>query len=420
MRLSRGSIATAKNRLVSDEMLSQQILLQSGQVKRYAAGIYAKNTFLVKAQANIEKVIRTTLEKYDCVEVVMPLLQPKALWESSGRWDKYNQSGQMFYCDMPNGTYCMAPTAEEAMLDFVQSMVKSYKDLPINVYQIGAKFRNELRSRGGLLRSKEFTMMDAYSFHESQEDLAREYNHMRNAYLEIFKKLGLDVIPVKALNGDMGGNYSEEFMCLSESGEDTILVNADHSLAFNSELLELENASEYLEKNYGIKSDLSDFHEEHCIELGHIFQLGQKYSESMGATFVNAENKSVPFYMGCYGIGVSRTLAAICENFCDNDGLRWPVNIAPYKVHIIFADKAKESDATDLYNYLIDNGVEVTLDDRNLTFGSKIKDWKLFGIPYLVIVGKSYSGNGYFEIEERSTGQKHTWHHSDILKNVKM
>ena len=420
MRLSRGSIATAKNRLASDEMLSQQILLQSGQVKRYAAGIYAKNTFLVKAQANIEKVIRTTLERYDCVEVVMPLLQPKALWESSGRWDKYNQSGQMFYCDMPNGTYCMAPTAEEAMLDFVQSMVRSYKDLPINVYQIGAKFRNELRSRGGLLRSKEFTMMDAYSFHASQEDLAREYEHMRNAYLDIFQQLGLNVIPVKALNGDMGGNYSEEFMCLSESGEDTILVNSDHTLAFNTELLELENASEYLEKNYGIKADLSTFHEEHCIELGHIFQLGQKYSESMGATFANAENKNVPFYMGCYGIGVSRTLAAICENFCDNDGLCWPVNIAPYKVHIVCADKDKESDANDLYNYFMWNGVEAVLDDRNMTFGSKIKDWKLFGIPYVVIVGKSYTGDGYFEVEERATGEKHHLHHTNILKIIQM
>lgn len=420
MRLSRGSIATAKNRLASDEMLSQQILLQSGQVKRYAAGIYAKNTFLVKAQANIEKVIRNILEKYDCVEVVMPLLQPKALWESSGRWNKYNQSGQMFYCEMPNGTYCMAPTAEEAVLDFVRHFVKSYKDLPINVYQIGSKFRNELRSRGGLLRSKEFTMMDAYSFHSTHEDLEREYNHMRNAYLEIFKELGLNVIPVKALNGDMGGNYSEEFMCLSKSGEDTILVNSDHSLAFNSELLELEDASEYLKNNYGIEADLSDFHEEHCIELGHIFQLGQKYSETMEATFANAENKNVPFFMGCYGIGVSRTLAAICENFCDKDGLCWPINISPYKVHIIYADKEKEDIANNLYNFFLENDIDVTLDDRNLTFGSKIKDWKLFGIPYLVIVGKSYSGNGYFEVEERSTGSKHLWYYADILKKVKM
>lgn len=420
MRLSRGSIATAKDRLASSEMLSQQILLQSGQIKRYATGIYAKNTFLVKAQANIEKVIRDTLEKYDCVEVVLPLLQPKSLWESSGRWDKYNQSGQMFCCEMPNGTYCMAPTAEEAVLDFVRSFVKSYKDLPVNIYQIGAKFRNELRSRGGLLRSKEFTMMDAYSFHATHEDLLREYNHMRDAYLEIFEKLGLDVIPVKALNGDMGGNYSEEFMCLSKSGEDTILVNSDHSLAFNREILELENAEEYLKNNYGIKANLNDFHEENCIELGHIFQLGQRYSEAMGATFTNADNASIPFFMGCYGIGVSRTLAAICENFCDKDGLCWPINIAPFKVHIICADIKKELVANNLYHFLLENGVDVTLDDRNLTFGTKIKDWKLFGIPYLVIVGKSYSGNDYFEIEERTTSVKHSWHSTDILKNTKL
>ncbi len=405
MRLSRGNFTTNRER-VSNEILSQQILLQSGQLKRYATGIYGKNNLLVKAQANIENVIREVLEKYDCIEIVLPLLQPKSLWVESQRWDNYNASGQMFYCDMPNGTFCMAPTAEEAVLAFVKGNVTSYKQLPINVYQIGTKFRNELRSRGGLLRSKEFTMMDAYSFHESQEDLAREYANMRKAYLEIFDRLCLKVIPVKALSGDIGGNYSEEFMCIANSGEDTILVNDDFSMAFNAEILELENATEFLMQHYGISINLDELHEEHCIELGHIFQLGQKYSQTMNGTFVGRDGKSNYYYMGCYGIGVSRTLAAICEINCDIDGFRWPISIAPYTFYIV-SNKHQTNAAEELYQKLLDAKQRVILDDRkNITFGAKLKDAKLFGIPYLVIIGNSYAGNNVYEVEERLTGIK--------------
>lgn len=405
MRLSRGNFTTTRER-VSNEILSQQILLQSGQLKRYATGIYGKNNLLVKAQANIENVIREVLEKYDCVEIVLPLLQPKSLWVESQRWDNYNASGQMFYCDMPNGTFCMAPTAEEAVLAFVKGNVTSYKQLPINVYQIGSKFRNELRSRGGLLRSKEFTMMDAYSFHESQEDLAREYENMRKAYLEIFDRLHLKVIPVKALSGDIGGNYSEEFMCIADSGEDTILVNNDFSMAFNTEILELENAAEFLMQNYSITVNLDELHEVHCIELGHIFQLGQKYSQTMKGMFVGRNGKSQYYHMGCYGIGVSRTLAAICEINCDNDGFTWPVSMAPYTFYIV-SNEHQANVAEELYQKLLKCDQKVILDDRkNVTFGAKLKDAKLFGIPYLVIIGNSYSGDNVYEVEERLTGRK--------------
>lgn len=405
MKLSRGNFVTTRER-VSNETLSQQILFQSGQLKRYATGIYGKNNFLVKAQANIEQVIRQVLEKYGCIEVVLPIIQPKSLWEESKRWDNYTSSRQMFYCDMPNGTFCMAPTAEEAVVAFIKNGVSSYNYLPINIYQIGAKFRNELRSRGGLLRSKEFTMMDAYSFHESQDDLAREYENMRRAYLEIFSQLGLKVIPVKALSGDMGGNYSEEFMCIADSGEDTILVNNDFSMAFNTEILQLKNPTEYLLQNYGITVNLDELHEEHCIELGHIFQLGQKYSKTMNGTFIGRNGKSTYYYMGCYGIGVSRTLAAICENNCDADGLKWPMSLAPYTYYIVSTEQ-QSNVAEELYQNLLSRNKKVILDDRkNITFGAKLKDAKLFGIPYLIIIGNSYIGNFVYEVEERLTGIK--------------
>lgn len=404
MKLSRAAILTSKDKPKSEEMLSTQILFQSGMLKRYGAGIYGKHAFLTRAQANIEQIIRKVLNKYDCVEVCLPILQPKSIWEASGRWNTYHESGQMFYCDMPNGSFCMAPTAEEAVFEFVRDNLRSYKDLPANVYQIGGKYRNELRARGGLLRSKEFTMMDSYSFDSSEEAMKKEYSHIRAAYIEIFNELGLNAIPVSALNGDMGGKISEEFMFISDIGEDTILVNEDNTMAFNSELFEMENYEEYLKENYGI-TDISKFKEKHCIELGHIFQLGQKYSSSMNGTFKNSENEDIPYFMGCYGIGVSRTLAAICEQNCDEDGLIWPENIAPYPLMIIYKDTKREK-AYDIYNSLQNAGIEVIIDDREtLRFGDKIKDWKLFGIPYLMVVGDKTEDTLY-EIENRKTGFK--------------
>lgn len=404
MRLSRAAILVSKERMSTEEMLSQQIFFQSSMLKRYGAGIYGKHNFLVRAQANIEKIIRDVLDKYDCVEIVLPLLQPQSIWLESGRWDAYCSSGQMFYCQMPNGTFCMTPTAEEAVFEFVRENIKSYKDLPVNLYQIGPKFRNEIRVRGGLLRSKEFTMMDAYSFHADEDDLRREYANMRKAYLEIFKRLGLEAIPVKALNGDMGGKVSEEFMFISEAGEDTILVNEDNTVAFNKEILDMENAEEYLKDNYGI-TDIKSLKEKHCIELGHIFQLGQKYSKTMNGTFKSADNLDIPYYMGCYGIGVSRTLAAICEQNCDEEGLIWNEEITPYKVNIIYTPSRQEK-AEEIYEKLIKAGIKTVIDDReNLRLGAKIKDWKIFGIPYLIVIGDK-TEEGKFEIENRKTGEK--------------
>ncbi len=404
MKLSRAAISTSKERLSSEEMLSQQIFLQSNMLKRYGTGIYGKHNFLVRVQANIEKVIRNTMDRYDCIEVSLPLLQPKSIWEASGRWNGYYSSGQMFYCEMPNGTFCMAPTAEEAVFEFVRDNLKSYKDLPVTVYQIGSKFRNEVRARGGLLRSKEFTMMDAYSFHSSEKDLKQEYAKMKLAYLEIFKRLGLDVIPVGALNGDMGGKVSEEFMSLSDAGEDTILVNVDGTLAFNTELLEMLNFEEYLKTNYGI-TDTALFKERRCIELGHIFQLGQKYSKNMNGTFKDSNNLDIPYFMGCYGIGVSRTLSAIAENNCDETGIKWPEEIAPYQVTIIYTNSKRE-DAFKLYDYMQRAGIDTVIDDRtSIRVGAKIKDWKLFGIPYMIIVGDKTQGD-CFEVERRKDGRK--------------
>ena len=403
MRMSRLALTTSKNRLNSDECLSLRILIQAGLLYRYGAGIYGKHNFLVRAQEKIERIVRNTLDAYDCVEIALPSLQPKYIWEESGRWEKYVNSNQMFICNMANGTFCLAPTAEEAVFTFVRDSLRSYKDLPVTLYQISPKFRNELRVRGGLLRSKEFLMMDAYSFHSSEKCLIEEYARMKEAYFKIFSEIGLKVIPVAAINGDMGGKLSEEFMFISEVGEDTILLNENSTLGLNTEILEMANVNEYLLSNYGI-DDISKFSKKHCIELGHIFQLGQRYSSSMNGAFVDENNHFVPYYMGCYGIGISRTLAAVCEQNCDQYGLVWPKNIAPYQVSIIYHPEKKDA-AFELYYTLKKANIEVLIDDRNSSLGSLIKDCKLLGIPNMVIIGKKSQDRTY-ELEDRATGLK--------------
>ncbi len=416
MKMSKLALSTSKNRLNSDECLSLRILLQAGLLRRYGAGIYGQHNLLVRSQEKIKQIIRSTLESYDCVEISLPALQPKNIWEESGRWNQYSDSGQMFYCNMQNGTFCLAPTAEEAVFTFVRDNLKSYKDLPVNLYQIGPKFRNELRVRGGLLRSKEFSMMDAYSFHSSEESLKEEYSRMKEAYFKIFAQIGLNVIPVAAVNGDMGGKMSEEFMFISDAGEDIMLVDESGKLGLNNELLEIENASEYLKSNYGI-DDISSLTQRHCIELGHIFQLGQRYSSTMNGSFRNENNNSIPYYMGCYGIGISRTLAAVCEQNCDDDGLVWPQKIAPYHVSIVYHSDKKEK-AFELYSSLHNSDIEVLIDDRDLSLGSKIKDSKLLGIPYMVVVGNK-SQDDMYELETRLDGKKSYVSFETLLKLIK-
>lgn len=415
MKMSKLALTTSKSRIDSDECLSSRILLQSGLICRYGSGIYGQHNFLVKVQEKIKNIIRNSLDSYDCIEVSLPILQPKQIWVASGRWNQYVDSDQMFITNTKNGTYCFAPTAEEAIFKFVENNLKSYKNLPVTLYQIGPKFRNEIRVRGGLLRSKEFSMMDAYSFHSSESSMKKEYARIREAYYSIFSELGLNVIPVAAINGEMGGKLSEEFMFISDAGEDTILVDDTNQIGLNTEILTLSNSAEYLKSNYNI-TNLSDLNKKHCIELGHIFQLGQYYSSNMNYTFKDSNNDNKPYFMGCYGIGVSRTLAAVCEQNCDEHGLIWPKNLAPYMISIVYQNN-KTTEAFSLYDTLQNHNIDVLIDDRDISLCSKIKDSKLLGIPYLVIIGKN-AKVGLYEVEERATGQKSYFSIDDLVKVV--
>ena len=340
MKLSQTGMGTTKLSNIDEMYPGQSILLQTGQLVQYGAGIFAYGTIPLIVKRNIEKIIVETLNKYGCIEVSLPILQPDIIWKNSGRYDHYVNDGTMLITESNKGNFCLAPTAEEAMLEYAREKLKSYKNLPATYYQIGEKFRNEIRTRGYLLRGKAFTMLDAYSFDKDEKEMAIAYENVRNAFLEIFEKIGLKVIPIVADNGAMGGKKSEEFMLISKQGEDKILYDEQTKMGLNTEILEREDYPEYLKQEYGIE-DISNFKEIRTMELGHIFQLGTRYSEMMNGKYINQEGKESPYYMGCYGIGVSRTLAAVYEQALIKDekwgpcGFALPKSIAPYMVQIV-------------------------------------------------------------------------------------
>lgn len=413
MRLSQTGMVTIKLNNLDEMYPVQDILLQTGQLVQYGTGIYAYNNVPLLVKRNIEKIITEKLNKYGCIEVSLPTLQPVKMWKDSGRFDHYVEEDVMFTINTDKGDFCLAPTAEEAMVEFAREKLKSYKTLPATFYQIGEKYRNEIRTRGYLLRGKSFTMMDAYSFNSSEEDLANTYNNIKAAYLEMFSAMGLDIIPVAADNGAMGGKKSEEFMLLSPIGEDTILYDKATKTALNTEILERENYEEYLKSEYGI-TDISKLEKRRAIELGHIFQLGTKYSETMNGTYISTDGKPALYQMGCYGIGVSRTVAAIYEQSVIKDengkvqGFVLPESVAPYKLQIIpkMDNEEKVKEAEELYSKLALKGINAILDDRNLnSIGAKIKDCKVLGTPYMAVLGDKVE-TGKVELENVKTGEK--------------
>ncbi len=423
MKLSQTGMGTIKLNNIDMMYPGQSILLQTGQIVQYGAGIYGYNTVPLLVRRNIEEIIRKTLNRHGCIEVLLPTLQPDIIWKNSGRYDQYVNDGTMLITKSNKGTFCLAPTGEEAMLEFAREKLKSYKNLPVVYYQIGEKFRNEIRTRGYLLRGKAFPMLDVYTFDTTPEKMVEAYNNVRDAFLEIFKEIGLDVIPIVADNGAMGGKKSEEFMLISDQGEDKILYDEKTKIGLNTEVLEKENYQEYLSEEYGIEN-ISNFKEIRTMELGHIFQLGTRYSEMMNGKFIDKDGKESLYYMGCYGIGVSRTLAALYEQCLINDpkygpcGFVLPESVAPYKIQIIAKtdDAEKFEKAKKLYETLQANNVGVILDDRDkLSIGAKIKDCKILGTPYFIVVGDKQEGDNY-EVESLKTGEKTVMNIEQIIK----
>lgn len=422
MRLSQAGLGTMRINNLDEMFPVQDILLQTGQLVQYGTGIYGYGTVCLKVKQNIEEIIRENLNKAGCIEVELPTLQPSEIWKQSGRYEKYQKENVMLEVKSNKGDFCLAPTAEEAVVVFAKGKLKSYKHLPVIYYQIGEKYRNELRNRGYLLRGKSFLMMDGYSFDTSKENMAKSYDRVRNAYLNIAKELELEVVPVIADNGDMGGKRSEEFMVISPFGEDTILYDEKTKIGINKEVLEKENYEEYLKDEYGV-SDISEFKEVKAVEIGHIFQLGTRYSESMEGKFIDKDGKEKPYYMGCYGIGVSRLVATIYEKSVIKnqegkvEGFSLPTSINPYDMYIIYSkkDERKKEFAQKLYTVL---GGQAIIDDReNISVGESIKDAKVLGPEFIIIVGDK-TPNDMVEIEDLRNNKKQVITYQHFLDTI--
>ena len=410
-------LPTLKDSPQDAEIISHKLMLRSGMIRRVTSGIYTWLPLGLRVLRKVENIVREEMNASGAQEVLMPMVQPRELWEETNRWKKMGPE-LLRIQDRHERDFCLGPTHEEVITDLIRNNIKSYKELPLNLYQIQTKFRDEVRPRYGVMRGREFLMKDSYSFNLNEESLAESYLLMKNTYKKIIDRLGLKFKIVKADSGAIGGDVSEEFHILAENGEDTIAVSDSSDFAINTELLLQEG--EDLNSLQGKPSPDGEgvIEIKKGIEIGHIFQLGRVYADAMNANVLDQEGKARSLFMGCYGIGVSRLVAAAIEQNNDDKGIIWPDSIAPYEVNIVAIgfDKNEEiaKAAIDLYNQLLSMGYEAMLDDRKDGYGTKMKDAELIGVPINVIIGKQYLQNNEIELKHRD-GQSSTGKVEDIL-----
>ena len=563
MRLSQFHLNTVKEVPADAEIVSHQLMLRAGMLRKLAAGIYTWTPLGLRVLRKVEAIVREEMQRAGAVELLMPSIQPRELWDETGRWQKFG--GQLLKLkDRKDQEYCYGPTHEEVITDFARNELKSYRQLPVNFFQIQTKFRDEIRPRFGVMRAREFLMKDAYSFHLTPECLAREYRNMYDAYTHIFTRLGLRFRAVQADTGAIGGSASHEFHVLADSGEDAIAFSTASDYAANIEMAEAPApraraaAREALEKvatptqktcaevaqllgvelartvksvalmgehgftlvllrgdhalneiklakqpdlgeyrlaredeivdylggapgfigpraprkaitviadrsvaalsDFIIGANETGFHLRGVnwgrdlpepqrvadvrnveagetaadgsgvlaiargIEVGHVFQLGQKYAAAMHASVLDAQGKAVTPHMGCYGIGVSRIVAAAIEQNHDAAGIRWPAAMAPWQVAICVINPKGNAEvdaaASALYAQLQQRGVEVVLDDRGLRPGAMFADIELIGIPQRVVISERGSAAGQFEYRRRDADQSEMLNVVELLDKI--
>ena len=407
---SKVFIPTLKDSPQDAEVISHQLMLRAGMIRKVSSGIYTWLPLGLKVLRKIENIVREEMDQSGAQEVLMPMVHPKELWEETKRWEKMGPELLRFK-DRHDRDFCLGPTHEEVITDLVRNNVKSYKELPLNIYQIQTKFRDEIRPRYGVMRGREFLMKDSYSFNIDEASLKETYLLMRNTYKKILERIGLEYKIVKADSGAIGGDASEEFHVLAENGEDTIAISDASEFAINTELLlnEGEDISTLEGKPSPDGNGVIEIKK--GIEVGHIFQLGKIYTELMKVNVLNQEGRAVDLFMGCYGIGVSRLVAAAIEQNNDDKGIIWPEAIAPYEVNIVAIGYTKEPQIAEAANNLSEQlqamGYEVIVDDRKDGYGTKMKDAELIGIPVNVIIGNKFIESGEVELKHRN-GQSST------------
>jgi prolyl-tRNA synthetase len=398
LKLSRFFLPTLKESPSDADALSAKLMIRAGLIRKVASGLYEWLPLGLRVLKKVENIIREEMNRIGGLEVWLPHIQPKELWEETGRWAVYGKE-LLRLKDRKDAEFCFAPTAEEVITDLARREVRSYRELPLMLYQFGAKFRDEIRPRFGVMRAREFYMKDAYSFHIDEKDAQTHYAAMLEGYQNIFKRCGLKFRPVEADSGLIGGSFSHEFMVLAETGEEEIVSCEACDYAANKERADCPRAPGDPCPRCGSKVAFS-----RGIEVGHTFKLGTKYSAVMGATYLDEKGQKNPFVMGCYGIGVSRVVAAAIEQNHDDQGILWPLPIAPFSIIITpinFDDPKTKEAALDLYSQLTHQGISVLLDDRPERAGVKFKDADLIGIPLRVVIGEKGLNRGQLEIKER-------------------
>lgn len=421
MRLSQYFLPLLKETPKEAQIASHRLMLRAGMVQQSSAGIYSWLPLGKRVLDKIENIVREEQNRAGALEILMPTIQPAELWQESGRYDDYGAE-MLRIVDRHERNMLYGPTNEEQITDIFRAHVRSYKALPLNMYHIQWKFRDEVRPRFGIMRGREFLMKDAYSFDLDGDKARAAYNRMFVSYLKTFARMGLTAIPMEADTGPIGGDMSHEFIILAETGEsgvyfhkDWMNINLDADIDYNADL------QPFVDKYTSLYARADDMHDaDNCpvaadelmslrgIEIGHIFYFGTKYSESMGATVSDTDGKAVPVHMGSYGIGVSRLVGGIIEASHDDKGIIWPDSVAPFGVAIVNlkpGDAVCDAEAERLYEQCDNAGLEPLLDDRNDRPGAKMASMDLIGIPWQIVVGPRGMENNMVEVKRRKTGE---------------
>ena len=428
MRLSRYFLPTLKENPREAEIVSHRLMLRAGMLKQQAAGSFSWLPLGKRVLDKVCNIIREEQDRSGAQEILMPTIQSADLWMESGRYEAYGKE-MLRLQDRHERDMLYGPTNEEMVTDIFRAHVKSYKDLPLNLYHIQWKFRDEVRPRFGVMRSREFLMKDAYSFDLDFEGAKAAYNRMFVAYLRTFERMGLKAIPMRAETGPIGGDLSHEFIILAETGESAVFCDRqylglpvpDAEIDFSDDAAIGGVVAEWT-RPYAATDDMHDEAEwakvgdadrlaARGIEVGHIFHFGQKYSDPMGAKVLGPDGKEHAVSMGSYGIGPSRLVAAIIEASHDENGIIWPRSVAPFDVALInmkVGDEACDSACEKLYSEMTKAGIEVLYDDTDQRAGGKFASADLIGLPYQVIVGPRGVAAGEVEIKNRATGERET------------
>ena len=425
MRMSRYFLPVLKENPSEASIVSHRLMLRAGMIKQASAGIYSWLPMGLKVLRNIETIVHEEQQRAGHIPVLMPTLQSADLWRESGRYDDYGEE-MLRISDRHGHDMLYGPTNEEQITDIFRAHVGSYKDLPLTLYQIQWKFRDERRPRFGVMRGREFLMKDGYTFDLTKEDALHAYNRHLVTYLRSYERMGLQAIPMRADGGPIGGDYTHEFLVLAETGESEVFYDSEITdLTFGDRAIDFDDVAAcagVLDEFTSRYARTDETHDAELfaqvpadrqrtargIEVGQIFYFGTKYSEAMGATVVNDQQQKVPVHMGSHGIGVSRLLGAIIEASHDDNGIIWPEGVTPFHCGIVnlkTGDAEADAACEALYNSLVALGLEPLYDDRNERAGGKFATMDLIGLPWRITVGPRGLKNGVVELTSRRTGE---------------